>query len=54
MSYAGWSFVPLGVGALAAVVGLEVAMWVLLAGPVAIFVGLGAIGTLSERLVGGG
>jgi FSR family fosmidomycin resistance protein-like MFS transporter len=34
------ALVPLGVGALAAVAGLEVALWVLLAGPVALVVGL--------------
>ena len=40
LSYSFWAIVPLGVGALAAVVGLEVAMWVLVIGPVAIFFGL--------------
>ena len=34
------AFVPLGVGALAVVAGLEAAMWVLLLGPVALVVGL--------------
>lgn len=40
LSYSFWAIVPLGVGALATVVGLETAMWVLVVGPVAIFIGL--------------
>ena len=38
------ALVPLGIGLLATVAGLEVAMWVLLAGPVALLVGLPRIG----------
>jgi FSR family fosmidomycin resistance protein-like MFS transporter len=40
LAYTGWAFVPLGVGALAAVIGLGAAMWVLLVGPVVVFLGL--------------
>ncbi len=49
MAYTFWALVPLGVGALAAVVGLDVAMWVLLSGPVVIFVGLSPGLGLSRR-----
>ncbi len=40
VSGAAGALVPLGVGALAAVAGLEVAMWVLLAGPIALMIGV--------------
>ena len=40
LSHLFWGWVPLGVGAIAALVGLEVAMWVLVIGPLAVFAGL--------------